>query len=296
MPAPVVLVAVLVAVALAVAGCGSSSSSSTEPKQTTQASPTTASAQTTQTTETTSATTATDTAVTSKLDQLPESATASGTLPAPPTGRTVDPAYLRAVFNDAQRLWQHEFTAGGIPYAGARLTLFTNAVHSGCGPQENVGPFFCPANRGIYLDLAFFHLLATQAGVGRFAQAYIVGHEFGHHVQHLLGIDRQVAVLNQHDPAGESARSVRVELQADCLAGVWAHSSAARGELTAGDMRDALRAAAIVGDDFQQRAAGRIVDSAMWTHGSSAQRQRWLIAGFESGRPSSCDTFSPAHV
>jgi uncharacterized protein len=283
------LAALLIAAVLLAAGCGSSKSSTTS-------GPGTGSAEATTTATTTTATTVTDTTVTSDLARLPEPQDATGTLPPPSTTGTVDRAYLRAVFDDAQHLWQREFTQGGLTYGPARLVLFSNAVHSGCGPQENVGPFYCGANRTIYLDLGFFDMLARHAGVGRFAQAYIVGHEFGHHVQHLLGIDRQIAALNQHDPAGENARSVRVELQADCLAGVWAHSSHTRGDLTTQDLNDALRTAALIGDDFQQHAAGRVVDSAMWTHGSSEQRQRWLTIGFESGRPSDCDTFAASHL
>jgi predicted metalloprotease len=286
------LAAAVVLAALVATGCGSSSSSSTAGTTATTASQTTASATASQ--STTASTT--DTAIESQLHRLPEAPDATGTLPAPPTSRTVDQAYLRSVFNDAQRMWQQEFAQGGIHYSPARLTLFSNAVHSGCGTQENVGPFYCGASHGIYLDLRFFDLLARHAGVGRFAQAYIIGHEFGHHVQFLLGVSRQVAALNQSDPAGENARSVRVELQADCLAGVWAHSSHTRGELTTADLHDALRTAALIGDDFQQRSSGNIVDSGLWTHGSSEQRQRWLITGFESGKPSACDTFSPTHV
>jgi predicted metalloprotease len=278
----------LTAALLAGAGCGSSKTSTSTVATT--STPTAAA------TETTTTATATQTTVTSQLGQLPQAPDAAGTLPPVPSSGTVDQAYLRAVFNDAQQLWQREFTQGGLSYAHARLVLFHRAVHSACGAQENVGPFYCPADRTIYLDLGFFDLLARQAGVGRFAQAYVVGHEFGHHVQHLLGIDRQIAALNHADPAGENARSVRVELQADCLAGVWAHASHARGELTTQDLNYALRTAALIGDDFQQHAAGRVVDSAMWTHGSSEQRRRWLATGFETGRPDACDTFSPTHV
>jgi uncharacterized protein len=274
--------------ALVAGGCGAAKNTGSA---TTTTSPTTSVAKT----ETT-ATSVTEAEIKSELNQLPETHDATGTLPSPPTTRTVEQTYLRAVFNDAQHLWHQEFTQGGVPYADARLVLFSHAVHSACGTQESVGPFYCPADRTIYLDLGFFELLANHAGVGRFAQAYIIGHEFGHHVQHLLGIDRQVAAANHTNPSGENALSVRVELQADCLAGVWAHSSHTRGELTTGDLHDALRTAALIGDDFQQRAAGKVVDSAMWTHGSSEQRQRWLTTGFESGKPSDCDTFSASQV
>ncbi len=120
----------------------------------------------------------------------------------------------------------------------------------------------------------------------------MVAHEVAHHVQVLLGISHRVAVANEQDPAGENARSVRVELQADCLAGIWKHSSYQRGELTAKDFEEALRAAAVVGDDFQQRAATGTITPETWTHGSSAQRQQWLTTGFEQGKPSACDTFA----
>jgi hypothetical protein len=153
-------------------------------------------------------------------------------------------------------------------------------------------PLYCGANRTIYLDIGFFDLLARRAGLGGFAQAYVIGHEFGHHIQHLLGIDRRVAAANQANPAGQNALSVRVELQADCLAGVWAHSVYTRGELTTSDLEEKLNTAVFIGDDFQARAAGMTIDPGLFTHGSSAQRRQWLRTGFESGEPGACDTFS----
>ena len=272
------------------AGCGSSSSSTAS--QTTGQSSTPA-----QSTTSTPATTATtpDADIAGKLDTLPNGP-AEAALPSPPTTITAatEEQYLTAVFNDAQRFWDQEFRAAGAQYAPARARVFASVVHSGCGAQADTGPFYCPANRTIYLDLSFFELLAHQAGIGPFGQAYIIGHELGHHVQHLTGIDVRVAALDQQDPSGSSARSVAVELQADCLAGVWAHSVQARGELTEADLIDALKTATVVGDDFQQRAAGRVVDSSMWTHGSSEQRQQWLTTGFKSGKPDACDTFAGA--
>ncbi|MGZ4201930.1 MAG: KPN_02809 family neutral zinc metallopeptidase [Thermoleophilaceae bacterium] len=202
-------------------------------------------------------------------------------------------AYLTKVFDDTQALWQRQFAAASQPYRPAKLVLFSQAIQAtGCGAQADVGPFYCPADHGIYLDLNFFQLLVQRFGIGGFAQAYIVGHEFGHHVQTLLGISNRVAAANRADPSGERARSVRVEVQADCLAGVWAHSVYTRGQLTDEDLNQALSTAAVIGDDFQQRMAGHRVDSTLWTHGSSAQRQHWLKAGFVSGEPGSCDTFS----
>jgi predicted metalloprotease len=172
--------------------------------------------------------------------------------------------------------------------------LWSSHVHSGCGFQENVGPFYCGANRTIYLDLGFFDVLARRVGLGGFAQAYVIGHEFGHHVQHLLGVDRRVAAANQSHPAGQNRLSVRVELQADCLAGVWTHSQYSRDELSVSDLEEKLKTAALIGDDFQRRSAGKPVDPGLFTHGSSAQRQQWLRKGFESGDPAACDTFSSA--
>ena len=231
------------------------------------------------------------------LDRLP-------TVPAPTapppslSGRSTTDmrTYLRTVFDDAQTLWHHEFTSAGQPYAPARLTLFSQAVHSGCGSQADVGPFYCGANHGIYLDLRFFRALEQRFGIGGFAQAYVVGHEFGHHVQNLTGVLQRLRVADQQDPAGENARSVRFELQADCLAGVWAHSVYRRGQLTDADVSQALRAAQLIGDDFQQRVSGNAVDSGLWTHGSSAQRQRWFTTGLEHGDPGACDTFSAATI
>ena len=160
--------------------------------------------------------------------------------------------------------------------------------------SAQVGPFYRSADHGVYLDTRFFDALGRRVGVavGDFARAYVVAHEVGHHVQNLLGISRRIAAAAQQDPAGKNARSVRVELQADCLAGVWEHTAYRRGEVTASDFEDALRAAAIVGDDFQQRNATATITPENWTHGSSAQRQHWLTVGFEQGKPGACDTFA----
>lgn len=278
---------VVLIVCAILAGCGSSSpSSSTE---TSSRSSSTAAGTTTGGTTTT-----TEGDVSGQLDTLPQSKADNGTLPtAPsPSSAAAERAYLVEVFNDAQKFWANEFSQAGVRYTPARLMLFERAVHSGCGAQADTGPFYCGANGTIYLDLSFFDVLARHVGVGPFGQAYIVGHELGHHIQHLTGITQRVAALDQQNPGGANPRSVRVELQADCLAGVWAHSSESRGQLNEGDMGHALKAAAFVGDDFQQHAAGRALDSSLWTHGSSEQRQHWLTAGFQSGRPGACDTFT----
>jgi uncharacterized protein len=228
------------------------------------------------------------------LNKLPKAAEPSGPPPSfSSASRAAQEQYLTAVFHDAQALWQREFAAGGLDYSDARLVLFSRAVHStGCGAQADVGPFYCGDNHTIYLDLRFFDMLVTRFGVGGFAPAYINAHEFGHHVQTLLGIAQAVRAADRQDPGGRSARSVALELQADCLAGVWAHSVYTRGQLTDEDLNQALEAARIAGNDFQARMAGRTVDSSLWTHGSSADRQHWLKVGFETGSPGACDTFS----
>jgi uncharacterized protein len=229
----------------------------------------------------------------SRLPRAPE-ATEPGRL-AGPTDASEERTFLTSVFNDAQALWQREFAAAGIEYAPARLTIFMDEVHSACGTQSaSVGPFYCPADHGVYLDTRFFDALGQSVGVrlGAFARAYVVAHEMGHHVQVLLGITGRVRAADQQDPAGTNARSVRLELQADCFAGIWKHATYERGQLTANDFEDALRAAAVVGDDFQQRRATGTIAPHDWTHGSSAQRQHWLTTGFEQGEPGACDTFA----
>jgi predicted metalloprotease len=171
---------------------------------------------------------------------------------------------------------------------------FRDEVQTGCGTESaNTGPFYCPADHGVYLDTRFFVALARTAGVdlGVFAQAYVVADEVAHHVQTLLGILQRVRAKDEQDPAGANARSVRFELQADCLAGIWKHSRYRRGQLSRADLADALRAAAVVGSDFQQKKATGTINPEDWTHGSSAQRQHWLTTGFEQKRPAACDTF-----
>lgn len=277
-------------VTVLVAGCGSSGKSGAA---STGAGTTSTPTQTGTSTSPTP-TTGSEGDVSGKLDKFPRTEPRRGELPAVPssTSPKAERDYLKAAFEDAQHFWKAEFQRAGVQYHPARLVLFSNKVNSGCGEQADTGPFYCPANLTVYLDVSFFDALAQHVGVGPFGQAYIVGHELGHHVQRVIGVSHQVAALNERDPGGTKPRSVRVELQADCLSGVWAHSSQARGKLTEADFRDALATAAFVGDDFQQRASGRVVDSALWTHGSSAQRQHWLLTGAQSGTPDACDTFA----
>ena len=204
-------------------------------------------------------------------------------------------AFLREVFDDVQTMWNHDFADGNVAYRPARLTIFVDRIQTACGTQSaRAGPCYCPADRTVYLDNRFFDALARQAGVGLgdFAQAYVMAHEVAHHVQFLLGIGQRLAVNDRRDPAGKNGRSVRFELQADCLAGVWIHTRYRRGELTQADLNEALAAAAVVGSDFQERSATGSIRPENWTHGSSAQRQHWLAVGFEEGRPAACDTFS----
>jgi hypothetical protein len=199
------------------------------------------------------------------------------------------------VFDHAEATWDREFQGAGLTYRPARLTIFSRQVHTACGTQSaDVGPFYCPASFGVYLDTQFFAALSRKVRVqlGDFAQAYVVAHEIGHHVQTLLGLTHQKAVADQQDPAGENARSVRFELQADCFAGVWAHSAYQQGRISDANIQDALDAAAVVGDDFLSNAAGGTRPPETWTHGSSAQRQHWFKTGFVEGKPAACDTFS----
>jgi len=213
--------------------------------------------------------------------------------PTPATALTQD-QFATAIFNDIQGMWSQEFGKAGIAYHPARLVLYSSAVSTACGDETSeVGPFYCPADGTVYLDLNFLTLMQQQIGAqGDFARAYIIAHEMGHHVQNLLGISGRAALLQHQFPSQANAVSVRVELQADCFAGIWAHATYQRGALTTQTFQQALRAAAAVGDDLQQQLAGGQVEPDSWTHGSSAQRQQWLQRGFDTGRAEDCDTFA----
>ena len=274
----------LICAALLLTRCGSSDDSPAARSPTASAAATTPAA----------TATATPTVESAALHQLPQVPPASG--PAPNSASIAHDQFLRNVFDDAQAMWRQEFAGAQLTFRPARLTIFRHGVHTACGSHSaDVGPFYCPASSGVYLDPAFFAALSAKVGVhlGDFAQAYVIAHEVAHHVQALLGILQQVAAADQQDPAGANARSVRVELQADCFAGIWAHSAYQRGALTQTDFADALRAAAIVGDDFLARATtGAERPPESFTHGTSAQRQQWLATGFQEGRPAACDTFA----
>jgi predicted metalloprotease len=223
-----------------------------------------------------------------------------GTTTSEPGARPVDPAqapavdFVKLVLGDTEDTWNALFRAAGRKYEEPRLVLFSEAVESACGlAGAAVGPFYCPPDHKVYLDLTFFEELDRRFGApGDFAQAYVIAHEVGHHVQNLLGITERVQRA-RNEAQGASGASVRVELQADCLAGVWAHhADRARHVLDAGDVDEGLRAASAIGDDtLQRRAQGRVAPET-FTHGTSAQRVRWFKRGLDRGSLDDCDTFA----
>jgi predicted metalloprotease len=203
------------------------------------------------------------------------------------------------VFDDTQATWEKTFKAQGQPYEHAKLVLYRDGVNTGgCGSATSaVGPFYCPADQRVYLDLSFYRDMQQQLGAsGDFAWAYVIAHEMGHHVQQQLGTSDEVSRLEHDDPSQRNEISVRTELQADCYAGVWARSVFEAGQLDPGDIDEAFRAAEAVGDDRLQRRAGRGVDPDSFTHGTSAQRRHWFDRGREAGEPAACDTFSADSV
>ena len=202
--------------------------------------------------------------------------------------------FVSFVLDDAQRTWRDQFAQQGKEYRNARLVLFRNSVDSACGLASSAtGPFYCPGDHRVYIDLGFYGELKNRFGApGDFAQAYVLAHEIGHHVQNLLGIDGQVRQAQSSDPRARNQLSVRLELQADCLAGVWGHSTEQRNILEAGDVDEGLRAAAAVGDDRLQRMTRGQVSPDSFTHGTSEQRSQWFRRGFTSGSISECNTFS----
>jgi predicted metalloprotease len=206
--------------------------------------------------------------------------------------------FIAQVLGETEQVWTAEFARRGARYEEPVVVLFTGATQSGCGyAQAQMGPFYCPGDRRVYLDLDFMAELQQRLGAqGDFAAAYIVAHEVGHHVQNLMGVlGRAEQARRGRDEATSNALQVRVELQADCLAGVWARRAhETRNILEAGDVEEGLNAAAAVGDDRLQRASGRYVSPETFTHGTSAQRVRWFRQGLESGRIEACDTLGRA--
>ena len=209
-------------------------------------------------------------------------------------------AFVSTVLADTEDVWTDVFSKGGATYAKPGLVLFSGSTTTQCGQgQSAMGPFYCPADRKVYIDLAFYQTLKTRLGApGDFAQAYVIAHEVGHHVQNLLGISAKMQQMHGRVSQTEyNALSVRLELQADCLAGVWAHhAQSARQILEQGDVEEAMNAAAKIGDDALQRSAGGAVVPESFTHGSSAQRQRWFDTGLNNGTVKRCDTFSAGNL
>jgi predicted metalloprotease len=230
------------------------------------------------------------------FNQFPSAAPASGTDPIE-TGPDSDDElaqFMSFVLDDVQAFWTGEFESAGDRYPEATLVLFRQGVDTECGPASSAtGPFYCPLDENAYLDLGFFRELRDKFGApGDFAQAYVLAHEVGHHVQNVLGINPEVRRLQQEQPERANELSIRQELQADCLAGVWAHSAFERDVLETGDLEEGLAAAEAVGDDRIQGQAGGSVNAETWTHGSSDQRNRWFRVGFDEGDVNRCDTFA----
>jgi predicted metalloprotease len=200
---------------------------------------------------------------------------------------------IARVLGDTERTWGELFAQQNRSYRPPTLVLFSDAAESACGFSSSAtGPFYCPGDQKLYIDLSFFMELDRRFGApGDFAQAYVVAHEVGHHVQNLLGVFDQVRGM-QRSRGDANALSVRQELMADCFAGIWGHYAASRGLLETGDVEEGLTAAAAIGDDqIQRRTQGRVTPES-WTHGSSAERVRWFRQGLESGQIRSCDTFA----
>lgn len=217
-----------------------------------------------------------------------------------PPGNDAQARFVSMVLADTEDTWHALFREGSATYREPQLVLYTGATRSACGVgQAEMGPFYCPADAKVYLDLSFFDELQHRFGApGDFAQAYVIAHEIGHHVQNLLGISGKVQEARARVPEREANQlSVRLELQADCLAGIWAHhANRSRGVLEAGDIEEGLAAATAVGDDhIQKRAQGYAVPES-FTHGSAEQRRRWFGIGLQQGRFQACDTFGTGRL
>jgi len=208
--------------------------------------------------------------------------------------------FVSTVLADTEDVWTDVFTQAGASYREPRLVLFRGATRTACGQgQAAMGPFYCPADQKVYIDLGFYETLKNRLGApGDFAQAYVIAHEVGHHVQNLMGISARMEQMRHSvSPTEFNRLSVRLELQADCFAGVWAnHAQSARQILEQGDVEEAMNAAARIGDDALQRASGGAVVPESFTHGSSAQRQRWFDRGLQTGKVKACDTFSARNL
>ena len=226
------------------------------------------------------------------LQPFPTVETPAGTPNAPdPDSELRD--FVEFVVADVQDSWARTFAEGERQYEPTTLVLFTQATQTGCGVgNAATGPFYCPLDRKVYLDLGFFRELRDRFGApGDFAQAYVIAHEFGHHIQTITRISEDVRRAQQENPDEANELSVRLELQADCLAGIWGHTAFQRELLEEGDLEEGLQAAAAIGDDRIQRETRGRIDPETWTHGSSEQRVTWFRKGFDSGDPGDCNTF-----
>lgn len=232
------------------------------------------------------------------LNYLPQETSQVETpVPSPGESQVYDESkdFVARILGDTEDTWTEIFAKSNRAYTPPKLVLFTQMVESACGTSSAaVGPFYCPLDGKVYVDLTFFNELSQRFGAsGDFAQAYVISHEVGHHVQNLLGLSDQVRELQQQGSQEQAnALSVRLELQADCLAGVWAHhADRERQLLESGDIEEGMNAAAAVGDDRIQESAGRAVSPESWTHGSAEMRVSWFRRGLQSGDINSCDTF-----
>ena len=225
----------------------------------------------------------------------PQVQTQQGPAPKPPASDR-EAAFVSVVLRNTEVVWSQVFQQAGGTYTPTRLVLFRGYQQTACGAgQSAMGPFYCPGDKKVYIDLSFFDTLSQQLGApGEFARAYVIAHEVGHHVQDELGITGKVDQMRGRlSQSQNNALSVRVELQADCFAGIWAHhSQESKKWLDPGDIESAMNAAQKIGDDALQRSAGRAVVPDSFTHGTSAQRQRWFGAGYKTGKVQDCDTFS----
>jgi uncharacterized protein len=201
--------------------------------------------------------------------------------------------FMSFVLDDAQDNWAQVFAAGNAQYPRAKLVLFRDQVNTACGGAGSAsGPFYCPADQKVYIDLGFYDELRRRFGApGDFAQAYVLAHEIGHHVQNVLGTERRMRQLQQRNPGARNELSVRLELQADCYAGIWGRHAQQAGRLEAGDVQEALGAASAVGDDRISEMTGSSIRPESFTHGSAEQRMQWFRRGFDTGRMENCDTF-----
>ncbi len=203
--------------------------------------------------------------------------------------RDPESRFVGFVLDDVQNTWSTIFAQNGANYRRAKLVLYTQATNTGCGyGRAATGPFYCPEDGRVYIDLSFYRELAQRLGArGQFAQAYVIAHEIGHHIQNLMGTSQRANVRDD----GQNGGSVRLELEADCYAGIWAHSTEQRNLLESGDIESALGAAAAVGDDRLQKRATGVVSPESFTHGTSEQRMHWFKVGYDTGRVAACDTF-----